>query len=189
MSKLELIDGVESTLQNSARNNVFNFGADKCPSFAVYESELKPLLLEVFRLARPQLEALIEEYIQMYKQLHQGDSLNRRMEALRGTIDTVQKKKQKLLSFNAQGALSDRDFLDMNAQCTAELEAAEAELEELTTQRDSAADFQRKIDTIPAPVDEAALAKARIKYLTVAPIFAEAIERTYQEISIAKLFN
>ena len=45
------------------------------------------------------------------------------------------------------------------------------------------------LDTIPAPVDEAALAKARIKYLTVAPIFAEAIERTYQEISIAKLFN
>ena len=37
---------------------------------------------------------------------------------------------------NAQGALSDRDFLAMNAQCTAELEAAEAELEELTTQRD-----------------------------------------------------
>jgi len=33
------------------------------------------------------------------------------------------------------------------------------------------------------------LAKARIKYLTVAPMFAEAIERTYQEISIAKLFN
>ena len=45
------------------------------------------------------------------------------------------------------------------------------------------------LDTIPAPVDEAALAKARIKYLTVAPMFAEAIERTYQEISIAKLFN
>ena len=123
-------------------------GADACPSFAVYESELKPLLLEVFRLARPQLEALIEEYIQMYKQLHQGDSLNRRMETLRGTMDTIQKKKQKLLAFNAQGALSDRDFLAMNAQCTAELEGAEAELEELTAQRDSAADFQRKIDTI-----------------------------------------
>ena len=109
---------------------------------------MKPLLLEVFRLAQPQLEALIEEYIQMYKELHQGDSLTRRMETLRGTIDTVQKKKQKLLAFNAQGALSDRDFLTMNAQCTAELEAAEAELEELTAQRDSAADFKQKIDTI-----------------------------------------
>ena len=123
-------------------------GADACPSFAVYESELKPLLLEVFRLAQPQLEALIEEYIELYKQLHQGDSLNRRMEALRGTMDTIQKKKQKLLSFNAQGALSDRDFLDMNAQCTAELEAAEKELAELTAQRSSAADFKQKIDTI-----------------------------------------
>ena len=125
-------------------------GADACPSFAVYESELKPLLLEVFQLAQPQLEALIEEYIELYKQLHQGDSLTRRMETLRGTMDTVRKKKQKLLAFNAQGALSDRDFLAMNAQCTAELEAAEAELEELTAQRDSAADFQRKIDTIRA---------------------------------------
>ena len=123
-------------------------GADSCDSFAIYEDELKPLLLEVFREAEPQIEALIEEYIQMYKELHQGDSMARRMEALRCTIDTVQKKKQKLLAFNAQGALSDRDFLAMNAECTRELEAAEKELEELTAQRDNAADFKKQIDTI-----------------------------------------
>jgi len=41
------------------------------------------------------------------------------------------------------------------------------------------------LDTIP-PVSEDAGGK--IKYLTVAPMFAEAIERIYQEISIAKLF-
>ena len=45
------------------------------------------------------------------------------------------------------------------------------------------------LDTIPAPAGEEELAKSRIKYLTVAPMFPEAIERTYQEISIAKLFN
>ena len=45
------------------------------------------------------------------------------------------------------------------------------------------------LDTIPAPAGEDELAKSRNKYLTVAPMFAEAIERTYQEISIAKLFN
>lgn len=125
-------------------------GADACPSFAIYESELKPLLVEVFRLAQPQLESLIEEYIEMYKEIHQGDGLRSRMEALRATVDAVQKKKQKLLAFNAEGALSDRDFLTMNAQCTAELEAAEAELAELTAQRDTAADFQKKIDSIRA---------------------------------------
>ena len=42
------------------------------------------------------------------------------------------------------------------------------------------------LDTIPAHPEAD---RARIKYLTVAPMFAEAIERTYQEISIAKLFN
>ena len=42
------------------------------------------------------------------------------------------------------------------------------------------------LDTIPAHSEAK---RARIRYLTVAPMFAEAIERTYQEISIAKLFN
>ena len=123
-------------------------GADSCDSFAVYEEELKPLLLEVFREAEPDIEALIEEYVQMYKELHQGDDTNRHMEALKNSIETIQKKKQKLLMFNAQGALSDRDFLAMNKECTAELEAAQRELEELTAQRDSAADFKKQIDTI-----------------------------------------
>jgi ribose-phosphate pyrophosphokinase len=42
------------------------------------------------------------------------------------------------------------------------------------------------LDTIPA-VDPAKSNK--LKYLTVAPMFAEAIERIYQEISISKLFH
>ena len=42
------------------------------------------------------------------------------------------------------------------------------------------------LDTIPAHPEAV---RARIKYLSVAPMFAEAIERIYQEISIAKLFN
>ena len=41
------------------------------------------------------------------------------------------------------------------------------------------------LDTI-APIDPALSSK--IKYLTVAPMFAEAIERIYQEISVAKLW-
>jgi len=41
------------------------------------------------------------------------------------------------------------------------------------------------LDTIPA-IDPSLSEK--IKFLTVAPMFAEAIERTYQEISVSKLF-
>ena len=42
------------------------------------------------------------------------------------------------------------------------------------------------LDTIPA-IDPAKSEK--IKYLPVAPMFAEAIERIYQEVSISKLFR
>ena len=42
------------------------------------------------------------------------------------------------------------------------------------------------LDTIPAHPEAK---RARIKYLTVAPMFSDAIERTYQEISISKLFR
>ena len=130
-------------------------GADSCDSFAVYEDELKPLLLEVFREAQPHIEALIEEYVQMYKEIHQGDDLNRRIEALQHSIETIQKKKQKLLAFNAQGALSDRDFLAMNKECTAEMEAAQKELDDLTEQRDNTASFKKQIDTVRRIIQEA----------------------------------
>lgn len=72
------------------------------------------------------------------------------------TISTVEKKKQKLLTFNAMGELSDRDFLSMNQQCTSEIEAARKELLELTAQRDSAADFKKHIDTIRRVLQAAA---------------------------------
>ena len=130
-------------------------GADSCDSFAIYEEELKPLLLEVFREAEPQVEALIEEYVEMYKAIHQGEDLSKRVAALEATIATVQKKKQKLLAFNAMGELSDQDFLAMNKECTRELEAAQKELEELTAQRDSAADFKKQIDTVRKCLREA----------------------------------
>ena len=42
------------------------------------------------------------------------------------------------------------------------------------------------LDTIPA---HAEATRARIKYLTVATMFSEAIERTYQEVAISKLFR
>lgn len=40
------------------------------------------------------------------------------------------------------------------------------------------------LDTIPAPG-----ASDKIRYLTVADVFAEAIERIYREISVSPLFN
>lgn len=43
------------------------------------------------------------------------------------------------------------------------------------------------LDTIPFPVDKPQIAK--INYVSVAPLFAEAIERIYEEVSISPLFE
>ena len=130
-------------------------GADSCPSFPLYEEELKPLLLEVFRDTSPSAEQLIDEYIEMYKSLDRDGELDKRIAELERTVETVEKKKQKLLMFNAMGELSDKDFLAMNKQCTKEMDTARAELIELTQQRDSASDFKKHIDTIRQVLREA----------------------------------
>ncbi len=130
-------------------------GADSCPSFAIYEDELKPLLFELFSDGESSAEDIIEEYIDMYKSLEREDDLSGRIAELEHTIDVAEKKKQKLLSYNAMGELSDSDFLSMNRQCSAEIETAKTELIELTEQRDSAADFKKHIDTLRRTLREA----------------------------------
>ena len=43
------------------------------------------------------------------------------------------------------------------------------------------------LDTIPYPKDKPAIEK--IQYLHTAPVFAEAIRRIYEEVSISNLFD
>ena len=130
-------------------------GADSCPSFHIYESEIRPLLLEVFQDGAENMEAWIEEYTEMYKSLYQSEDLSKQIQALHQKMEVAQKKKQKLLTFNAMGELSDADFLAMNKACTQELEQAQAELTQLTDQRDSASDFKKQIDAVRKCIREA----------------------------------
>lgn len=123
-------------------------GTDSCPSFAIYEDELKPLLLEVFRETGDDAEAMVNEYMEMYRSLDRDGDLGRQITALEQKISTIERKKQKLLTFNALGELSDKDFLSMNKQCVKELDEAQQELMELTQQRDSASDYKKQIETI-----------------------------------------
>ena len=130
-------------------------GADSCPSFAIYEDEIKPLLLEVFRETEADAEALIEQYIEMYKTLEGEGNLTKQIEEQERVIELAQRKKQKLLQLAATGEMTDNDFFTMNKQCAQEIEKARERLIELTEERDSAADFKKHIDTIRQVLREA----------------------------------
>ena len=129
-------------------SNKINSGAAACASFPVYEEELKPLLFEVFSETEADAEALIEEYIEMYKSLTADEDIAKQIETLRQQADLAQKKKSKLLGYNAAGQLSDKDFLSMNKECDREIEEAERQIYELEQQQLSKAEFKKHIDTI-----------------------------------------
>ena len=131
-------------------------GADSCPSFAVYEEELKPLLFEVFRETEADAQALVEEYIEMYKALGDGEDMAKQIATLRQQIELAQKKKSKLLGYNAAGQLSDRDFLSMNKDCDREISEAERQIYDLEQQQMSREDFRKQIETIRRVLREAA---------------------------------
>ena len=123
-------------------------GTDSCNSFAIYEQELKPLLFEVFNETESDAESLIEEYIEMYQSLDDGGDTAKQIAAFREQIDLAQKKKSKLLGFNATGQLSDKDFLSMNKDCDREIENAEQQIYDLEQQHLSKEEFKKHIDTI-----------------------------------------
>ena len=130
-------------------------GADSCASVAIYEEELKPLLFEVFRETEANAEALIEEYIEMYRSLEDGGELTRQLDALRQQVELSQKKKSKLLGYNAAGQLSDQDFLSMNKECDREIDQAQWQIYDLEQQQLSKAEFKKHIDTIRRVLREA----------------------------------
>lgn len=130
-------------------------GADSCASFPIYEEELKPLLFEVFQETEADADALIEEYIEMYKSLGDGEETAKQIAALRQQIELAQKKKSKLLGYNATGQLSDRDFLSMNKECDREINEAERQIYGLEQQELSKAEFKKHIDTIRRVLREA----------------------------------
>ena len=130
-------------------------GADSCPSFAIYEDEIKPLLLEVFCETETDAEALIERYIEMYKSLEGDKDIIKQMEEQERVIELAKRKKQKLLQLATTGEMSDDDFYSMNRQCAQEIEEARGKLIELSEERDSAADFKKHIDTIRMVLHEA----------------------------------
>lgn len=130
-------------------------GSDSCPSFAVYESEIKPLLLEVLRDTEADAKAQIERYMELYTSLAGSGGIAEQIEEQEQIIELAEKKKQKLLQLAATGEMSDRDFLSMNKQCTAEIDTARELLSELYAQRESADDLKKHLDTIRQVLKEA----------------------------------
>ncbi len=123
-------------------------GSDSCSSFAIYEDEIKPLLLDVARDTKTSTEALVEEYTQMFLSLDEQGDLPKQIEAAKQRREITIKKKSKLLEYNVTGQITDSDYITMNKQCADEIKEIEAQIAELEQQLYSKEEFRKQLEAI-----------------------------------------
>ena len=70
------------------------------------------------------------------------------IEKLKTKIEHEQKKKRKILDYNLNGDLSDKEYIQMNNECKAIIEELEKELFDLQEQQNSKDDFRKHIEEI-----------------------------------------
>lgn len=115
-------------------SNKINNGAEACPSFPLYESEIKPILFEVFGETRVDVEALIQSYEEMFRSLAADDETAKQIEEQKRIIELADSKKNKLLELVTIGDISSSNFRSMTDKCDREIEEAQKVLLELEEQ-------------------------------------------------------
>lgn len=123
-------------------------GAASCPSFAVYESDIKPLLLDVFNETAGSADEFIDEYIKLFKSIDEKNDTAKLIAELEKKIEFEKKKKAKLLDYNVNGDITDSDYIKMNKEAIKKIEDAEAEKAELENKLNSESEFRRQMEEI-----------------------------------------
>ena len=136
-------------------------GADSCPSFPIYEEEIKPVLFSVFEDTQSSAEAMIEEYIRLYNEQTDGGTLPQKIAAQQKIIDFGNQKLAKLLQYNVAGQITDDEYLSQAKQCRKEIADAEAEIAELDSLAESTDEFKKHIESIRTTLRQAQADAAR----------------------------
>ena len=136
-------------------SNKINNGADACPSFPIYENEIKPILFEVFSETRVDVEALLESYTEMFKSLETDDETAKQIEEQKRIIELAEQKKNKLLELITMGAITMANFKSMTATCDREVEEAERMIAELEEQLFTKEEYRKHMAEVKARLDAA----------------------------------
>ena len=136
-------------------SNKINNGADACPSFPIYEDEIKPILFEVFSETRVDVEALLASYEEMFQSMEADDETARQIEEQKHIIAHADQKKNKLLELVMVGAITTANFKSMMADCDREAEEAQKNITELEQQMFSKEEYRKHIGEVRARLDAA----------------------------------
>lgn len=130
-------------------------GADSCMSFPIYETEIAPILLDVFRESSPDIEQLIDKYVEMFRSINQPEQLQKTLEELKKKKELEMKKKNKLLAYNANGDITDEEFLAMSRDISESVRKIDNEIMALENDISDKGNFKKRIDEMRAMLKQA----------------------------------
>lgn len=169
-------------------SNKINNGADACPSFPLYEDEIKPILFEVFSETRVDVEALIETYTEMFNSLESDNETAKLIEEQKRIIELGDQKKNKLLELVTTGAITTTNFKSMTDTCDREIEEARRNLAELEEELFTQEEYQKHMNEVKSRL-EAAIKEASTGIITNEFVaqYIDKIFVTIEEDDLAKL--
>jgi hypothetical protein len=132
-----------------------NNGADACPSFPIYEDEIKPILFEVFSDSRVDAEALLETYAEMFESLEGDNETVKQMNEQKRIIELANQKKNKLLELLTTEAITTANFTLMTNTCDNEIEKAQSTLTELETELFNQEEYRKHIAEVKTRLEAA----------------------------------
>ena len=169
-------------------SNKINNGADACPSFPIYEDEIKPILFEVFSETKVDVEALLETYTEMFKSLENDDETSKLIAEQRRIIELGEQKKNKLLELVTTGSITNANFKSMTDNCDREIDEARKALAELEEQLFTQEEYQKHMREVRSRL-EAAIRDASTGMITNEFVaqYIDKIFVTMEEDDLARL--
>lgn len=155
-----------------------NNGADSCPSHAIYESEIKPVIEDIFRSGQQNIEELSACVLKLVSELLESDDNKNELLALSKEMETQHKMKAKLLKFNADGNMSDSEFFRMTAECDEEIAKLQAQMDTIKNNAKTEQEIKKELSNIRA------ILKAAEKHIDGEEIDKAFVDRYIKEIII-----
>lgn len=136
-------------------SNKINNGAEACPSFPIYESEIKPILFEVFSETRVDVEALLKTYEEMFQSLAADDETAKQIAEQKRVMELAESKKNKLLELVTTGDISSANFRSMTDKCDREIEEAQKALLELEEEMFTKEEYHKHMNEVKSRLEAA----------------------------------
>lgn len=132
-----------------------NNGADSCPTFPIYEDEIKPILFDVFRDTKADVEALLKEYYDTYRALENDDETGKEMARQKEIIEKAKRKSESLLELYAAKAIGIERFKELSAACDRDISEAEQTLKYLDEELLTEAEYRKHMAEVQKTLEAA----------------------------------